>query len=62
MSMVAVLGLCIAMAGMASFGVGAHVFVIGFALCVAFLVQAVRALQKQIDELKAQVADETAEQ
>jgi len=54
MSMVAVMGLCISMAGISKLiGDSVYPFVIGFAVCIAFLVQAVRTLQKQIDELKS---------
>lgn len=61
MSLVAVMGLCIAMAG-ASRLVGDSVwpFVIGMALCVAFLVQSVRSLQRQIDALQARLGSEAA--
>jgi hypothetical protein len=54
MSMVAAAGMLIAMAGISKVtGDSVYPFVIGFATCIAFLVQAVRSLQKQIDELKA---------
>lgn len=54
MSMVAVAGMLIAMAGISKVtGDSVYPFVIGFATCIAFLVQAVRSLQKQIDELKS---------
>jgi hypothetical protein len=56
MSMVSVMGLCIAMAGIARLmGDSVYPFVIGLATCIAFLVQAVRALQKQVDLLKSQM-------
>ena len=54
MSLVAVMGLCIAMAGLGSLlGESVYPTVVGLAVCVAFLAQAVRSLQKQIDELKS---------
>ena len=54
MSMVAVVGMCVAMAGISKVtGDSVYPFVIGFAVCIAFLVQAIRNLQKQIDEMKS---------
>ena len=54
MSMVAVVGMCIALMGISKVtGDSVYPFVVGFATCIAFLVQAVRSLQNQIDEMKS---------
>ena len=53
MSLVAVMGLCMGMAGIELLLDGnVYLFVLGQAICVAFLVQAIRSLQRQVDELK----------
>jgi uncharacterized membrane protein YqgA involved in biofilm formation len=63
MSMVSVMGLCIAMVGIGKLiGDSVYPFVIGLAVCIAFLVQAVRTLQKQIDELKSPAGSRSAEE
>ena len=63
MSLVAVMGLCIAMAGIGKLtGDNVYPFVIGLAVCIAFLVQAVRSLQWQIDELKSHLGPHSVEQ
>ena len=63
MSMVATVGMLIAMAGISKVtGDSVYPFVIGFATCIAFLVQAVRSLQKQIDELKSSEEEEPSAQ
>jgi hypothetical protein len=54
MSTVAVVGMCVATVGISRATEDSiYPFVIGFAVCIAFLVQAVRSLQKQIDEMKS---------
>ena len=63
MSMGAVVGMCIAMLGISKVtGDSVYPFLIGFATCIAFLVQAVRSLQKQIDELKSSGEEKPVEQ
>ena len=63
MSMVAVVGMCIAMVGISKVtGDSIYPFALGFVTCVAFLVQAVRSLQKQIDEIKSAAAQDSPEQ
>jgi len=63
MSMVATMGMLIAMAGISKVtGDSVYPFVVGFAVCIAFLVQSVRSLQKQIDEMKASGAEKPSTQ
>ena len=63
MSLVAVMGLCITLGGMGRlFGENVYPAAIGFAVCIAFLVQAVRSLQKQVDELKSKEQSKPLEQ
>ena len=62
MSMVAVMGLLVAVAGAGQLvGDSVYPFLVGFAVCIAFLVQAVRVLQRQLDELKSSVDSRSAE-
>ena len=53
MSMVSVMGMLIATIGISHLTDNNRLypFVIGFIVCIAFLVQSIRSLQKQIDEI-----------
>jgi hypothetical protein len=55
--------MCIATMGISKVtGDSVYPFVIGFATCIAFLVQAIRSLQKQIDQLKSTNPPEPSDQ
>ena len=63
MSIVAAAGLVIAVGGLAKgMDDSLYVSMIGFLVCISFLIQTVRMLQRQIDELKSTGSQTTEEE
>ena len=61
LGMIAILGMFIAVIGMAHLGDNARPLAWGLALCIGVLVHWVNSLQKQVDQLKSTSGNSAAE-